>query len=605
MKYSEFRQRRAKWIFNLTFVLILPFSGFLYGKMGASSIPEEQDPTLIVSTDAAPSFTPSPGETQTPTATEASTLQENTENPGATFTPTIEPSGTMENTATPTLAAFTATATSTVTTTIKPADTSCDKAGVFHSQITISSTEPGTPKVSGKISVVDQFEGVDGNYIQVVQADPIQYCRILNELQNDDDVLLAEPNYQVSLLDVIPNDSDFGQQYYLSTIRAPQAWEYTTGIPAVIIAVLDTGIDLNHNDLAGRVIAGFDFVQNDAVPQDENGHGTHVAGIAAANGNNGIGIAGVDWQSQIMPVRVLDAYGNGSFANVAQGIIWATDHGARVINLSLGGSQYSSILEDSVAYAVEKGVILVAATGNSGLPTVLYPAAFPGVVGVGATDQSNHLAWFSNTGEGVDVVAPGVSIYGLDTGNGYRFRNGTSMAAPQVAGFAALLAGLPGMQYSSSVIEKIESSAKDLGSGGWDPEFGYGLIQVGPAIKSVAEHLSSPKPPRPENTPTPYPPLFPLAGGRDQTRTPTEMSFSPTAVFEISVTPAEIAMQLSDQSRSSPPVDNEASNQSISQVKNNRVSRNSILFPIGLGLIILGLVLFWLLWWSRRSDRTK
>ena len=342
--------------------------------------------------------------------------------------------------------------------------------------------------------VVDEFESAEGDFVRVIQVDPTQYCRILNELKKDTSLENVEPNYQVSLLDVIPNDSDYGQQYYLTNIRAPQAWDHTTGTPSVIIAVLDSGIDLAHPDLAGRIGQGYDFVENDSIPQDQNGHGTHVAGIAAANANNGYGIAGVDWKAQIMPIRVLDAYGNGSFANVAQGIIWAADHGARVINLSLGGSQYSAVLDESVQYAVQMGVILVAATGNSGSSTVLYPAAFPGVIGVGATDQNNHLAWFSNTGDGVDVVAPGVSIYGLDVGNGFRSRNGTSMSAPQVAGFAALLAGLPEMQYSSAVVAKIESSAKDLGPAGWDPQYGYGLIQIGPAVDSLFGQNKTPNP---------------------------------------------------------------------------------------------------------------
>ena len=242
----------------------------------------------------------------------------------------------------------------------------------------------------------------------------------------------------------------------------------------------------------------------------------------------------------------------------------------------------------------------MAATGNSGSSTVLYPAAFPGVIGVGATDQSNHLAWFSNTGEGVDVVAPGVSIYGLDVGNEFRSRNGTSMSAPQVAGFAALLAGLPEMQYSSAVVAKIESSAKDLGPAGWDPQYGYGLIQIGPAVDSL---FGVNKTPRPTATstlgfPIVYPPLTATS-----TSTPTIGSVTPTQLFKVSVTPGEIYMLQADSSGQSSKIQDITGDKLLTDKNVSRTTqRQFALLPIGLILVILGIGLFILLWMFRRSN---
>ena len=531
--------KRMIRIVNVMFVLMFPLSGFISGKIGAADLPSQPGGTAtLILEDSATEVPPTP-DTGTPGPGGTATQDFSTVTSEPLATSTDAPEATLENSLTEPPSTASPTATISITPLPKPTEPACSKMEVYRSQITLSSTSGSFPKINGNAVVVDEFESAEGDLVRVIQVDPTQFCRILNELKKDTSLENVEPNFQVSLLDVIPNDSDYGQQYYLTNIRASQAWDHTTGTPSVIIAVLDSGIDLAHPDLAGRIGQGYDFVENDSIPQDQNGHGTHVAGIAAANANNGYGIAGVDWKAQIMPIRVLDAYGNGSFANVAQGIIWAADHGARVINLSLGGSQYSAVLDESVQYAVQMGVILVAATGNSGSSTVLYPAAFPGVIGVGATDQNNHLAWFSNTGDGVDVVAPGVSIYGLDVGSGFRSRNGTSMSAPQVAGFAALLAGLPEMQYSSAVVAKIESSAKDLGPAGWDPQYGYGLIQIGPAVDSL---FGQNKTPLPTATSTlGFPIVYPPATATP-TSTPTDGSGTPTQFFTLTVTPGEMYM---------------------------------------------------------------
>jgi subtilisin family serine protease len=309
------------------------------------------------------------------------------------------------------------------------------------------------------------------------------------------EVRLVEPNYISQAADTIPSDPGWGLQYGLVNIRAPQGWDISTGSSAVTIAIVDTGVDLGHPDLAAKIVPGFDFVNGDPVPQDDNGHGTHVAGIAAAITNNGAGVAGVSWGARIMPVKVLDASGSGTFANVAAGIVWAADHGAQVINLSLGADSASSVLEDAVNYAYSKGVILVAAAGNFGGEFVLYPARYPHVIAVAATDNTNDHAYFSNFGPEIDVSAPGVSIYSTELGGVYGYHSGTSMSTPYVSGLAAILRGLPGSSGSPDLIAKdMESTALDLGLAGPDELYGYGLIQIDGAIRAA---LSLPAPHRP------------------------------------------------------------------------------------------------------------
>ncbi len=435
--------------------------------------------TAVESTFLLPAGSETPTkEPELPTPTGENSLESAT--PTITFIPswteTVEPS----NMATPN-----ATATTRPTVTPKPPVPACSTADVFENQILISSGKSALPTLPFEYTLVSQSLDINGDQYTVIQVGEVIYCSVLDALQNVPGIQYAEPNYSFSLLETYPNDAYFDDQYYLNNILAPQAWDYVTGSPAVTIAVIDTGVDAGNPDLGSKLIDGYDFVENDAVPQDENGHGTFVAGVAAASTNNGSGVAGVSWGAQIMPLRVLDRYGNGSYASAASAILWAADHGARVINMSIGGSKYSQVLADAVDSAMQRGVVMVAATGNTGSPFVLYPAALPGVIAVGATDAYNNLAGFSNNGPQVDVVAPGVSIIGLGLDAPFTISSGTSMASPQVAGYAALLFSVPGVAYSSQVEEIILSTAKDLGAGGFDSYYGFGLIQVGPGILSA------------------------------------------------------------------------------------------------------------------------
>ena len=315
----------------------------------------------------------------------------------------------------------------------------------------------------------------------VLEVNTEDVASIFNHILGCAGVLYVEPNFLLQAADTIPNDPDLGVQYGLVNIHAPQGWDLSTGSAAVTIAIIDTGVDYGHPDLAGKLVAGYDIVNNDSNPQDDNGHGTHVAGIAAASSNNSAGIAGVSWGARIMPVKVLNASGGGTYANTANGVIWAVDHGAQVINLSLGGTGPSSVLADAINYAHGKGSIVVAAAGNTGSNFVLYPARYPNVIAVAKTNSTNNWDG-SNYGPEVDLAAPGTLIYSTVIG-GYDYRSGSSMAAAHVSGLAAIMKGIPGNASPDVIESQIESTALDIEFAGWDEYTGAGLIQMDSAIQ--------------------------------------------------------------------------------------------------------------------------
>lgn len=285
-------------------------------------------------------------------------------------------------------------------------------------------------------------------------------------------------------IDGVAEKSDANDTLYTSQWALPKiSWNkldssasaYNISSPSARIAIIDTGVDYTHPDLIGKVDTqnDYDFANNDSDAIDDESHGTHVAGIAASNTNNSNGIAGVSINTnQILPIKVLDSQGYGYYSWISSGIIWAVDHGARVINLSLGGSSNSKTLENAVNYAWNKGAVVVAAAGNSGTTQRLYPAYYSNVIAVWASTQTDSKASFSNYGNWVDIGAPGVSILStvplnLDTDgnvNGYSSWGGTSMATPHVSGVAGLLVGQNPTWTQSQIRTKIESSADKLPS---------------------------------------------------------------------------------------------------------------------------------------------
>ena len=297
---------------------------------------------------------------------------------------------------------------------------------------------------------------------------------------NHPDVEYAEPNYIAHAI-MTPNDPGWGNQWGPAKIRCPEAWDIFTGNDDVIIAVIDTGVDYNHPDLAGKVIKGYDFCNNDDDPMDDYGHGTHCSGIASAIGNNGVGIAGVTWGAKVLAVKFLNSGGSGSYANGAAAIIYAADHGANVLSNSWGGSGDSQAVHDAVDYAWNHGCLFVAAAGNTG-GGLLYPALFANAMAVSATDSGDNLADFSSRGDKIEVAAPGVGVYSTLPGGSYASWSGTSMACPHVAGLAGLIMSYNRDKTSAEVRQIICASAKDLGTPGRDPNFGFGRIDAYQAL---------------------------------------------------------------------------------------------------------------------------
>ena len=257
-------------------------------------------------------------------------------------------------------------------------------------------------------------------------------------------VEVAQREIVLSALEVGPTDEQRG----LRETSFPQVWAVPRSSARTIVAVVDTGVDASHPDLSSSLLRGFDFVNDEADAPDDNGHGTAVARVVAARANNGIGIAGASWTGSLLPVKVLDRQGTGLTSDVAAGIIWAANHGARVINLSLGGFGTTVALAEALAYAAERDIVLVGAAGNHGSADRIYPAADDHVIGVAATDPLDRLYPWSNRGAWVDVAAPGCNS---------RFY-GTSSASPVVAGLAALIRSLKPEASAKQVVAEIKRS---------------------------------------------------------------------------------------------------------------------------------------------------
>lgn len=339
----------------------------------------------------------------------------------------------------------------------------------------------------------DVIEGIPAIRVKRARVRPGQTVeQVIARLERHPLVRFAEPNGMYEI-DVVPNDPRYPDQWAPPKINAPQAWDYTIGTPGGLIAILDTGVNYAHPDL--KVVLGPDYVNGDSDPMDDHGHGTRMAGIAGAYGNNGVGVAGLDWLADILAIKVCGSDGKCTWSNLAKGITYAVDNGARVLSISLGGSSGSSTLQNALQYAWGKGAVISCSAGNSNSNGAHYPSDYKECISVGATDSNDNKASFSNWGLNLEVMAPGVSIL-TTSGSGYGTSTGTSPAAPHVAGLASLLFGLNPNLDNCRTREIMQSTAKDLGAAGWDQYYGYGRIDAyAAAVAAIGQGPSCGAPP--------------------------------------------------------------------------------------------------------------
>jgi subtilisin family serine protease len=333
--------------------------------------------------------------------------------------------------------------------------------------------------------------------VHVVAVSEDQADATIASLRKDPEIEFAERDY-IAQTAFVPNDPYVvsGAEWQLARIQADQAWDITAGSTDVVVAVLDSGINAAVPDLAGQVLPGYDFVSNDADPADDFGHGTAVAGVIAATGNNGIGVAGVAFGCRLLPVKVVDSSGYATYSTIVQGIHYAVDHGARIINLSVAGDASSSALQDAVNYAWGSNVIVVASAGNNGNNTPQYPAACAHVVGVSATEPNDTLASFSSYGSYITLSAPGDNIWTTQRtpDNPIGSWAGTSFSSPIVAAVAALVASENPSLSNDQIVSILKQNADDLGGRGYDTSFGYGRVNAFRAV-SAASSLPGALPP--------------------------------------------------------------------------------------------------------------
>ena len=353
---------------------------------------------------------------------------------------------------------------------------------------------------------VSAVRGGYENRYQIISISPGKEWEMAAAYGKRAEIEYAEPNYYYSLY-AIPDDQHYPLQWNLPLINLPDAWDVSTG-EDVTVAVVDTGVnpfgfDSFGRGLGSRVLLGYNAIGKVRGGLDVESHGTLVAGIIGQETNNGIGTAGIAYDAKILPVKVLWFTGQGLNSWIIHGIRWAANHGADIINLSLGGSFPSRALEAAVNYAYEKGVTVVAASGNDGLGEVIYPAAFENCIAVGAVNYDKILTDYSNYGEDLDLVAPGGNLNEDRNGDGfgdgilqegfarsgffgfewnYRYATGTSMAAPHVAGVAALIKSRHPDYGPDEIRQVLQDTAKDLGAPGWDERYGYGLVDAYAAV---------------------------------------------------------------------------------------------------------------------------
>jgi len=364
----------------------------------------------------------------------------------------------------------------------------------------------------------------------------------LNKYKNSEFIDYVEPNYKAKF-DLVPNDPNYktNQNAAMGILNAPAGWDIVTG-GGPVIAVVDSGVAA-HPDLP-TLLPGYSAVSGLAVNNDKVGHGTQVAGTLGMLGNNAKGGAGINWDAKIMPVKVDDANGSLTVANIAKGVRWAADNGAKIINMSLGSASDSVTLKDACDYAYNKGCVLIAATGNDGKNAVSFPARYPNVLGVGGTANGSVRAATSNYGTGNDITAIN-SAYTTTAAGGNTTSAGTSFASPQAAGLASLVLAVSPALSNAQVYAVIKENAKPLG-GGVNDSTGHGLIDIGKTVAAAAGGVKEPEPEtEPETVPPPQytvPPTIKLIGAEEIRINAgdeyVESGFEATDCLGVDVTPA-------------------------------------------------------------------
>ncbi len=336
-------------------------------------------------------------------------------------------------------------------------------------------------------TLIDKFTIGDNLYLTLRISSGKSIVKSIENLRNSDGIVYAEPNYKCHTC-IIPDDTFYNRQYAPQHCNAEAGWNINRGDPNLIIAIIDTGVDGQHSEFSGKMVDGYDFCNNKALigteNNDDDGHGTHCAGIAAAKGNNGNGIAGVAWNCKIMPVKVLDGGPDGN-NNVARGIEWARLHGAKVISMSLGYYTYSQTMFDAIQKALDNNITIVVAMGNDGNDQVEFPAGNQGVIAAGAIDGYDRKTSFSTTGSHISISAPGYHIYSTFLEKGYTYMNGTSMSTPFIAGVCALILSAHPELTPDEVKSQLEETATDLETPGWDKNTGWGKPDIEKALGRV------------------------------------------------------------------------------------------------------------------------
>jgi serine protease len=365
--------------------------------------------------------------------------------------------------------------------------------------------------------MLDAKPGVGSGYCRIEVPHGSSVESFIHKIVTNPHVTDAQPDY-ICCKTMVPNDSEYQYQWNFQILNAPLAWDLAMGGKEnVVVAVLDTGIAYEDNgeyklapDLAGtHFVKGTDILNNDTHPNDDDGHGTHVAGTISQTTNNNIGVAGLAYECSLMPVKILDSTGSGTSYTLSEGLTWAQENGAQVINMSLGfdvGTNPGKVVKDAIEKAYAAGIIMVAAAGNEGdtygyTGGIDYPAAYPQVVSVGAIRFDKRRAYYSNYGNGLICVAPGGDLRVDQNNDGYGdgilqqtfsnhnygifkfyFFEGTSMATPHVSAAAALFKSRRG-GGPDAFISALHETCQDIGTSGYDPEYGYGIIDLVKIIK--------------------------------------------------------------------------------------------------------------------------